>query len=376
MKSFATAFRRFFSLFFSELFAFISFFSFYIKQKILTWSIFFEKNKNILVHFLLMKRGRYNRPFMHVATIAILGAGVVTAPFLSETYPIFSSNTSNLSLASSMQQSIAVDQDVFQTQISQKPRDTIITYTVQPGDTLSTIAKKFSQPNNTISTNTIRWANNLTSDTLNVGDTLKILPVTGIAHKVESGDTIYSIAKKYNTDPQKIVDFPFNDFANPETFSLVVGEILIVPDGIQPSEQNIIKPQVYIAQGPVAVISGGFTWPVHGLITQFASWYHMALDIAAPYGTPIVAAQSGTVTEVRIGSYDTGYGNNVWISNGAGMETHYAHMEAANVSVGQQVTGGSTVIGWIGLTGRTTGPHVHFEIRKNGVLVDPLPYLQ
>ncbi len=149
-----------------------------------------------------------------------------------------------------------------------------------------------------------------------------------------------------------------------------------MPDGIKPSEQKYITPEVYIVSGPVPVVKGGFTWPVKGVITQFASWYHMALDIAAPYGTPIVAAQSGTVTEVRVGSYDTGYGNNIWISNGEGLDTHYAHMKAVNVSVGEPVVGGKTVIGWIGLTGRTTGPHVHFEIRKNGVLVNPLPYLQ
>ncbi len=321
-----------------------------------------------------MKRGRYNRPFLHIAAMAFLLIGVVIAPFLANTYPIFSQPVS-LSLrkasAEDKKQSIVVGDNLFQTDISQKPRDKIITYTAEGGDTLSTVASKFG-----ISVNTIRWENNLTSDNLSVGQELKILPVTGIAHKVLKGETIYSIAKKYNTDPQKIVDFPFNDFANPETFSLVEGEILIVPDGIKPSEQKYITPEVYIVSGPVPVVKGGFTWPVKGVITQFASWYHMALDIAAPYGTPIVAAQSGTVTEVRVGSYDTGYGNNIWISNGEGLDTHYAHMKAVNVSVGEPVVGGKTVIGWIGLTGRTTGPHVHFEIRKNGVLVNPLPYLQ
>ena len=243
----------------------------------------------------------------------------------------------------------------------------------QKGDTVSTIAQKFG-----ISADTVRWANDLSDDTINVGDSLQILPVTGIEYKVQSGDTVYTIAKKLATDPQKIVDFPFNDFANPETFSLVTGQMLIVPDGIQPAAQPFIRPQVYIAQGPSATSfsASGFTWPVHGLITQFASWYHMALDLAAPYGTPIIAAKSGTVVEANTGGWNYGYGNDVIIDHGGGYKSLYAHMEAVNVSQGQQVVGGSTVIGWIGLTGRTTGPHVHFEIRLNDVTINPLPFLQ
>ena len=356
-----------------EFAAYCKFLFVYLRGKVMTFSLIFEKNKNKLVKMFIMKRGRYNRPFLHIATMGVLGVAVLVAPFLADTYPIFASKASALDLDQSenQTQSIIVGQNVFKTDISQKPRAGIITYTVQRGDTLSTIAKKFG-----ISTDTIRWANDMSDDTITVGDTLNILPVSGVSYKVQSGDTIYTIAKKFNTDPQKIVDYPFNEFANPETFSLVEGQSLIVPDGINPSDQQTIKPQVYVATGPVPVMAGGFTWPVHGVITQFASWYHMALDIAAPYGTPIVASDNGTVERVSVGTYDTGYGNNVWINEGDGFETHYAHMEAVNVSVGQTVTGGQTVIGWIGLTGRTTGPHVHFEIRHNGTLVDPLPYLQ
>lgn len=320
-----------------------------------------------------MKRGRYIRPFLHMSTIGALTLGVIAAPFLASTYPVFSQNsTTAAQIASSSQaQSIVVGENVFQTDISQKPRDKVITYTVQKGDTISTIAQKFG-----ISDETIKWENDLSGDYISVGDTLSILPVTGIAYKVQSGESIYTIAKKLATDPQKIVDFPFNDFANPETFSLVTGQMLIVPDGVKPSEQPTYKPQVYIAQGPSAVSSGSFSWPAQGVISQFASWYHMALDIAAPYGSPIYAAKSGIVRRVDIGSYDGGYGNNVYIDDGDGVQTHYAHMSGITVSVGQQVTGGSTLLGYIGLTGRTTGPHLHFEVSKNGVLVNPLPYLQ
>ena len=353
---------------------FFGFLLYYGKKKLLIFSFRFEKNKNHLVKFFLMKRGRYNRPFLHLTTMAVMGAGVLIAPFLADTFPIFSSKAATLDLTadSASKQSILVGEEVFQTSISDKPRDKVLTYTIEKGDTLSTVARKFG-----ITEDTIRWENNLTSDDLSIGDTLEILPVSGIAHKVSPGDTIYTIAKKYNTDAQKIVDFPFNEFAgNGEGFGLVSGQIVIVPDGIKPSEQQFIKRQVFIAQGPIPVAGGGFTYPVRGGISQFYSWYHPGLDITAPYGTPIVAAHNGTVTEIHTGTYDGGYGNNVYISNGAGIVSHYAHMEAVNVSVGQQVVGGSSVIGWIGMTGRTTGPHVHFEIRVNGATVNPLSYVQ
>ncbi len=334
-------------------------------------SIFFETYKNILVRFFMMKRGRYSRPFLHLATMGVLGVGVISAPFLASTYPVFSSNDPLALDSASSQHSINVGDNVFQTDVSQKPRDKVITYTVQKGDTVSTIAQKFG-----ISQDTVRWANDLSNDSLNVGDTLKILPVTGISYKVQKGDTVYSIAKKLDTEAQKIVDFPFNDFANPETFSLVEGQILTVPDGVKPSDRPSIKRQIYIAQGPTSVSSAGFTWPLSGGISQFPVWYHMAIDITNPVGTPIVASQNGTVTKISTGTWDGGYGNNIMIDNGAGYQTLYAHMSGINVVIGQEVAAGKTVIGYVGNTGRSTGPHLHFEIRKNGVLVNPLPFLQ
>lgn len=356
---------------FREFLGFSRFFFSYLRWKVVILSRFFEQNKNVLVRFFTIKRGRYNRAFLHLALMLVLAIGIVVSPFLAETFPIFSSNTSSLEISSpSANQSILVGEDAFQTSISQKPRDKVITYKVERGDTLSTIARKFD-----ISLNTIRWANDLYGDALSVGDELKILPVTGIAHKVSKGESVYAIAKKLDTNAQKIVDFPFNDFANPETFALVEGQILVVPDGVKPSEQPFIKRQVYLAQGPSTFSSFGFTWPLRGIVSQFAAWYHLAIDIAAPIGAPVVAAHSGVVSAVVLGTWDGGYGNSVYVQNGS-IETHYAHLAGANVSVGQEVTGGSTILGWNGMSGRTTGPHVHFEVRKNGALVNPLAYLQ
>ncbi len=352
---------------------FFSFFFFYLKKKVISSSHRFEKNKNMLVKFFLMKRGRYNRPFLHLATMGVIGVGVLIAPFLADTYPIFSSSASTLDLKESSEQkeSVLEGEEVFATKISDKPRDKVITYHVQKGDTLSTIADKFG-----LSKDTIKWSNDLSGENLSIDQELKILPVTGIAHKVLPGDTVYTIAKKYNTDAQKIADFPFNEFADAETFALVSGQMLIVPDGIKPSEQPFIKRQVYLAQGPIPVASGGYTYPVRGGISQFYSWYHPGLDITSPIGTPLVAAHSGTVISVSVGTYDGGYGTNVWLSNGDGVESHYAHMSGVNVSAGQRVVGGQTIVGWIGMTGRTTGPHIHFEMRRNGAYVNPLGYIQ
>ena len=357
-----------------ELSGFFEFFFYYIKKKITDFSVRFEKNKNRLVRFFSMKRGRYNRPFLHLTTMGVIGLGVLVAPFLADTFPIFTSKASALDLTatSSGKQSILVGQDIFQTEVSTKPRDKIIDYSVEKGDTLSTIANKFG-----ISEDTIRWENSLDTDDLSIGQTVKILPVTGISYKVQEGDTVYTIAKKYNTDPQGIVDFPFNDFTN-ETFGLVTGQMLIVPGGSVESAAAPAAPapqQEYIAQGPVPVSSGGWYWPVAGIITQYASWYHMALDIAGSVGTPVYAAHSGTVSRVSIGTWDTGYGTNVWIDDGDGIKTHYAHLSAVNVSVGQRVSGGQTAIGLRGDTGRSTGPHTHFEIQVNGSLVNPLTYV-
>ena len=195
-------------------------------------------------------------------------------------------------------------------------------------------------------------------------------------HKVLKGDSVYSIAKKYDTEAQKIVDFPFNEFADPETFSLVEGQLLLVPDGVKPSEQQYFKKQVYLVQGPVSVYSSGFAWPLQGTLTQFSSWYHTALDIATPIGTAIVAARSGTVVKASAGTWDGGYGNNIIVDHGDGFQTLYSHLSTFNVGLGDTVSGGQTVIGAVGMSGRTTGPHLHFEVQKNGVLVNPLPYLQ
>ena len=354
-----------------ELKGFFSFLQIYLKDKVLILSGTFEGYKNIVVKNVLIKRGKRNRMFLHVSAMAVLTVGVVISPFISDSSLFQKDKNSAIYAQGNGEASLATD-DVFQTQASEKPRDKVISYTVQKGDTVSTIAKKFG-----ISTDTIKWSNGLKGDSITVGDTLDILPVTGIAHKVERGDTVYSLAKKYSSNAQAIVDYPFNDFANPQTFSLVEGQILIIPDGVKPEEAPRYVRPAYIATGPSVITGAGFTWPVHGTINQYFSWYHKALDLGAPLGTPIVAAQSGHVSEAMSSGWNYGYGEHVVISGDNGYSTMYAHMSTVYVSPGDSVVAGKTVIGLLGSTGRSTGPHLHFEIRggPNG-FSNPLSFLQ
>ena len=367
---------------FKDVVEFTKFLSLYTEKHIKRAFGGFETQKNTVVKFFMMKRGRYNRPFLHIATIGLLGVGIMITPILADTYPIFSSNAQQLQRIpspNSTDQSIEADQNVFNTNISDKPRSDILTYTVQKGDTLSTIAQKFSQKDNTISVDSIKWLNNMTDDSVSVGDQIKIPPTSGVVYKVASGDTIYSIAKKFNTNPQKIADWPFNNFADPETFALVVGEQLIVPDGVPPANQPTYRPvqQQFIAQAPATngATGDGFHWPIQGLITQYFTIYHTGLDIAGPIGTPIYASKTGVIEEASCG-WNYGYGCHVLMNNGGGYETMYAHMVSQPVvGVGQSVSTGQ-LIGYRGSTGNSTGPHTHFEIRYGGHVVNPLSYLQ
>lgn len=356
----------------AEFGSFLLFLSTYTKDKVMFFSSRFEKNKNLVVKSVLIKRGKRNRFFLHVSAMAVLSFGVLISPLITEQNP-FSEDKNLLSFAQDIApetQSLAPG-DVFETQLSDKPRSEIITYSVQKGDTLSGIAKKFG-----VSEDTIKWQNDLRNDGITVGDTLEILPVTGIYHKVVSGEDIYSIAKKYSSNPQAIVDFPFNDFADPQTFSLVAGQSIMVPEGVQPQAAPVYQARrTYIATGKSTVGGSGFAWPVSGTMNQYYSWYHQAVDIGVPVGTPIIASHTGVVSESVTGGWNYGYGTHVVIAGDNGYQTMYAHMSATNVGAGQRVVAGSTVIGWVGMTGRTTGPHLHFEVRSGGALYNPLSFL-
>ncbi|MBU4016199.1 hypothetical protein KKF69_01840, partial [Patescibacteria group bacterium] len=110
-----------------EIREFVFFLFYYIRRKIVLFSVRFEKGKNYLVKFFIMKRGRYNRPFLHLATMGVLSVGILIAPFLADTYPIFAGKSPAFAQQSDNQSAstIEVGQDVFETELSQKPRDKV-----------------------------------------------------------------------------------------------------------------------------------------------------------------------------------------------------------------------------------------------------------
>lgn len=335
----------------------------YIERKLKRWGTGFETQKNIVVDLLMARRGTYQRPFLTISLGILLLTGVMSAPIIANAYPGGVQNQlAQFTPSSAVATSLDFSDYGIQTQVSQKPRDQVVSYTVTKGDTLSTVAQKFG-----ISTDTIRWENDLTTDDLAIGDTLKIPPVSGIVYKVQEGDTVQSIAKKYRTDAQKIVDFPFNDFANLDTFALNVGQTLIVPDGVPPEAAPI-----FIAQGPspvsVGTGIGQILWPTGGIITQCPVWYHVAFDIANPAEPGVMAATNGVATVPPFDRY--GYGNHIIVDRGEGFSTLYGHLSEIYVKTGDHVTQGQ-VIGRMGSTGRSTGPHLHFETRINNVPVYP-----
>jgi murein DD-endopeptidase MepM/ murein hydrolase activator NlpD len=203
--------------------------------------------------------------------------------------------------------------------------------------------------------------NSSLSGTGSENDIASYQPVT-ISHTVEEGDTLQSIASTYHADPQTIVDYPPNEIG--ENITLSLGQVLIIPNGYIDTPPPII---------PVAKGSGIFSWPTKGVISQYAFWWHPgAIDIANSIGTPIYSAYSGRI--IKVENFTTGYGKHVVVEHTDGYTTLYAHMLDINVVVGQTVNQG-TRLGSIGSTGRSTGPHLHFEVRKNGEAVDPMTLL-
>ncbi len=226
----------------------------------------------------------------------------------------------------------------------------ISVYVVREGDTLGEIAEMFS-----VSVNTIRWANDLKSNTVRIGQELVILPISGVRHTVKSGDTLQSIAKKYQADLDDILSYN----SIPANAKIIAGDVIIIPDGVLSSSQSSIASQ---SSNNQSVASGYFLRPINGGRKTQGIHGHNGIDLAASIGTPIFASADGKVIISRTGGWNGGYGTYVVISHANGTQTLYAHMGANNVSVGQYVEQGQ-VIGSIGLTGKTTGPHVHFEVR-------------
>jgi len=232
----------------------------------------------------------------------------------------------------------------------------ISVYTVREGDSLSMIAKMFG-----VTTNTILWANDLASaKSIRPGDELIILPIAGVRYRVKSGDTLASIAKTYGGDVNEIL--AYNQMANGA--SLKVGEMIIIPGGTVPAPVRVTPSQ---SSGTRTAASGGasvagFIHPLPGgLRTQGIHGFN-AVDLAAAEGSSIRAAAAGEVIVAKTGGWNGGYGNYIVIRHSNGTQTLYAHNSRNAVGVGARVAQGE-VIGYVGNTGRSTGAHLHFEVR-------------
>ena len=328
--------------------------------------------KNEVVRKLIWSRGKLGRP---VATAFILSVSMMVfwaGEFLS---------------GSSLVVSAEVRADYFEKPIDINPKKEIATteipeirkrvesfeYTIEGGDTLYGIGEKFK-----VSSDALMYINGLTdSSVLTVGKKITIPPVSGLIHTVKSGDTLNTIADKYAVSSQAIADF--NYLLN--TGKLAVGSELVIPGAKVPEP---VAPPVYLP--PVSLSTANLgqaspsknfcVWPTTvRIITQYFAWYHNGLDIATPWSggmPPIFSCTGGTV--VRAGWDPYGLGLHVRVDHGNGYETVYGHMSRLDVSYGQKVSRGQA-LGLMGNTGRSTGPHLHFMVKFNGVAQNPFSYM-
>lgn len=233
------------------------------------------------------------------------------------------------------------------------------THRVRQGETLWDIARQYQTDVNAIAT-----ANGLYDvNYIRPGQVLEVPSIPGVVHTVQRGETLWEISRIYGVSMQAIQEA--NGLASPDV--LLPSTRLIIPG----------------ATGPVLdrLVVGGrlqraFSWPVRGRISSRFGWrwgrQHEGIDIAVPTGTPVRAAAPGRVVFAGWGG---GYGYLVSIDHGSGVVTRYAHNSRLVVRVGQRV-GRGQIVAYSGNTGNSTGPHVHFEIRYRGQAVDPLRYLR
>lgn len=281
-------------------------------------------------------------------TIALLQAAVNYDPNpekVGDTIPIQAGGTlvADLALGNGIDSSVTTN-----TQIS--------TYIVQSGDTLSGISQMFG-----VSVNTILWANDIKKASgIQPGQVLVILPVSGLTHIVKSGETIIGIVEKYEADLEEIIQY--NDLTLDSTLSI---------------GQSIILPDVELTTSlPTRIVTGGsgssknsssytkyYQRPIKGGVRTQGIHGYNGVDLAAPIGTSIYASAEGTVIVSRNdGGYNGGYGNFIIISHPNGTQTLYAHNSRNLVKAGEYVQQGDQ-IALMGSTGKSTGSHVHFEIR-------------
>ena len=230
-------------------------------------------------------------------------------------------------------------------------------YTVKPGDTVSSIARYFFISESSI----LDWNDGIDPNGLMIGQRLKMYYPEGYIYIVQKGDTLSGIAHRFFTD----------------LFSLSLANDLSMDEIIHPGD-IIFVPKSII--GKFFNRDGRILWPVYGVISSPFGWrihpitkkrqFHRRIDIAAPIGTPIFAPMDGVVT---FAGNMGGYGLTVEISSGS-FKFRFGHLSKIDVYIGQKVKQGE-IIGRVGSTGRSTGPHLHFEVHYLNKVRDPLAFL-
>lgn len=246
-------------------------------------------------------------------------------------------------------------------------RTSIEYYEVESGDTISGIAERFG-----LSVNTLLWENRLTARSLiRPGQKLTILPTDGVTYRIGSGDTVARISQRYGVTTDNILSYN-----NLTSTSLTIGQTIVIPGGRPPAAPRVAttpaSSSAAITTRPPS--SGKLAWPTGATrLTQYYTWRHGGVDIAGPTGTSIFAADEGIV-EVA-GWNSGGYGYYIIIDHGGGLKTLYAHASKLHVAAGDRVDKGEHIAN-IGSTGRSTGPHLHFEVRVRGSTTNPLNYIK
>lgn len=233
--------------------------------------------------------------------------------------------------------------------------DEISVYTVREGDSLSQVAQMFD-----VTSNTIMWANDLKKKTdIAPGQTLVILPIAGVRHVVKSGDTLSSISKKYEGNSDEILSY--NQLASAS--DIAVGDTLIIPGGELHMEAAKSNGKSGGKGKSTGTGSAGFINPAPGAVKSQGIHGNNGVDLAGGMGSTIRAAAGGTVIVAKGGGgWNGGYGNYIVVKHNNGTQTLYAHLSSLSVGSGEVVDQGQT-IGGMGNTGKSTGTHLHFEVR-------------
>lgn len=231
-------------------------------------------------------------------------------------------------------------------------------------ETLSHIAEMYG-----VSVNTILWANDIGDPkSVQPGDDLIILPITGVRHVVKSGETLASIAKKYGAENSEQAEAVVSDIIAynrlSSASSIEVGDTVVVPGGVihKAAPQQSTKRSSSPTRTTSTSGGGGLVHPLPGAIRTQGIHGYNAVDLAAAYGTSIRAASAGEVIVSKNSGWNGGYGNYIVIKHAGGVQTLYSHLSNTAVGVGARVGAGDT-IGYVGSTGQSTGAHLHFEVR-------------